>query len=349
MLIRRPTGWRRTTATPPGGGIPRKAVIDDPPLSLSAAIPRPPANIRPARLAGSGYWYLALLLAAGCLPVRPPPVAPPADPAIQPDASSRAGTASPTVFDRSLQRLTVEFKVHRYSAPRGLFSGNPRLWRLAAIPLGDAATVLRLADNGLRGGVGQASDREPLRLFLAEVPGLRSALDYAQPDHTRAVEVDLGPTRPRTVVFYYTPGGGLRGMDFVDARSKLRLAYELRSISLREVGLQVIPELEEPPGPPQWVITEAGARQEPEDRRYVFTELALSVKIPEDGFLLLGPTEGVHDRPLLGGALFVQSRGDDVEGDAAERESILIISPVVRSTVEPSLDGGPRPPPDGGE
>jgi len=290
---------------------------------------------------------MTLFLAGGCLPARPPSPAAPADPAAQSDTATRAGTAAPTVFDRSLQRLTVEFKVHRYSAPRGLFSGNPRLWRLAAGPLGDAATVLRLADNGLRGGVGQASDREPLRLFLAEVPGLRSALDYAQPDHTRAVEVDLGPTRPRTVVFYYTPRGDLRGMDFVDARSKLRLAYELRSISLREVDLRVVPELEEPPGPPKWVITEAGARQEPEDRRFVFTELALGVRIPEDGFLLLGPTEGVHDRPLLGRAIFVQPGSEDAESDDAELESILIISPVVRSTVEPSPDGGLRRSADG--
>lgn len=246
-----------------------------------------------------------------------------------------------TVFDRSLQRLAVEFKVHRYTSPRGLLSGNPRLWRLAAGQVGDAATTLRLADNGVRGMVGLASDRESLRLFLQEVPGLRSALDYARPDDTRAVEVDLGPGEPRIVVFYYTQASGLRGLDFLEARGKLRLTYELRSISLREVSLAVVPEIEEPPGPPQWVITEEGARQEPEDRRFLFTDLTMSVRIPEDGFLLLGPTETAYDRPLLGRALFLQHEAAPKDDGSTWSESILIISPVVRSSQESAATGWP--------
>lgn len=250
-----------------------------------------------------------------------------------------------SVFSRPLQRLTVEFRIHRYSAPKGTFTNDGELWKLVTGPLPDAASTLRLADNGFRAAVGLESDREPLRDFLSRVPGLQSVLDQATPDVSRSVELELGSCPPRLVVFYYGVGGTLRGMDFVEAKAKLRLWFELRSVNLRDLRLMVEPELAEPPGEPRWVITEEGARQVPEERGRRFTELGFAALVPDGGFLLLGPTAAVYDRPLLGRPFFTQEEapGSGRTGDA--RESIYVISAIVRpqegrGSLEGSGSGG---------
>ncbi|MBN2563830.1 MAG: hypothetical protein JXQ75_23190 [Phycisphaerae bacterium] len=248
------------------------------------------------------------------------------------DEASTARVSS--VFDRPLQRLSVDFKVLRYSAPKGTFTEDSGLWKLVTGPLLDASMALRAADNGLRAATGRESDRVPLREFLDGIDDLRSTLDYAHPDATRHVELDLGPCETRLVVFYYGQRGALRGLDFLDARAKLRLAFEMGSVNLREVWLELAPEIEEPPGPLRWEITRETARQVPEERRHTFTEVSFAAKIPEGGFLLLGPTEEVYERRLLGRAFFVEVSQNGVDGAAKLRESIYVISPIIRSHTE---------------
>ena len=286
----------------------------------------------------------ALAAGAGCRPVPGRGGQAPAG-EVQTNKSVRPGDrASGSVFDRPLRRVSVEFKVHRYSAPKGGFSGRGSggrgIWKLVTGPLPDAATALHLADNGFQAAIGRESDRRPLREFLGGIAGLRSALDYARPDASRHVELDLGPCRQRRqVVFYYGRDGSLRGLDFLEARARLRLAFEMRSVNLKEVWLEVVPELEEPPGPPKWVITEEGAKQVPEERRHTFGDLAFAARIPEGGFLLLGPTDAVHDRPLVARPFFVEQIEDSEDRTLEVRESIYVISPMVRFYSEKERGG----------
>ncbi len=239
--------------------------------------------------------------------------------------------SSPSVFERPLARASIEFKVHRYSAPQGSFNrGASNVWKLVNGPLADAAATLRLADNGFRAAIGRESDRQSLRELLGRVPELRSVLDRTHPDASRRVELDVGLCCPREVVFYHGRGGRLRGMDFVDARAKLMLAFELRSVNLREVWLEIVPAIEEPPGPPQWEIGEDGARQVPVKRRRLFEDLGFTAMIPKGGFLLLGASEGLGDDPLLGKLFFRGPSEKSVKTPADVRESIFVISPVVR-------------------
>lgn len=246
-------------------------------------------------------------------------------------ADRGTGADSESVFNRPLQRLSVEFKVHRYSAARGTFGPDSPLWRLVTGALPDSAAALRLADNGFRAAVGRESDRAPLREFLGGIADLQSALDHALPDASKQVELDLGRCRPREVVFYYRRGGMLTGLDFVDGRVKLMLTFELRSLSLREVWVRCVPVIEDPPGPLKWRITEEGARQVREERRTVFEDIAFEARIPDGGFLVLGPTPAVYERPLVARPFCVSFAGEDANGRAVLRESIYCISPIVRS------------------
>lgn len=277
-----------------------------------------------------------LALTTGCfgLTQNPPEGSEPTEPAqVVADPAPEADPDRLSVFDRPLVRLAVEFKVHRVSANRGAFGADSALWQIASGPLPEAAAALRLAANGFRAAVGRESDRRALLTFLERLDDPRIAVDQVLPDASRLVEIEIGHGPPSQRLFFYDRGGTLRGMDFVQARARIKWSFELRSTNLKEVWLRVIPELEEPAGPPKWELAEDGtARQVPQRRLTTFDQLAFAARIPEGGFLLLGPTEAVYDRPLLGRAFFVEPAAGDADNLENARENIYIIGPIVRSS-----------------
>jgi hypothetical protein len=302
-------------------------------MALSRPLSRPWTGIALSSAATSLSLFAAAMSGGGCVKEGGLERGPTAGMAERRagDEEQDGARGSRSVFDRPVRRLSVEFTVLRYSAPRGTFSSDEAVWKLVSGPLPDAATMLHLADNGFRAAIGRQSDRLGLRAFLGSVGDLGSVLDHARPDVTRHVELDLGPCPPRLVAFHFERGGRLRGLDFVKARAKLQLAFEMRSLNLHEVWLELVPVIEEPAGRPKWVITEEGARQVPQERRCVFADLAIAAKIPEGGFLLLGPTAAVHDRPLVARPFFLEVSKEGANRSAGWRESIYVISPIIRS------------------
>jgi len=293
------------------------------------------ANCRSAL--GEGFLLalgLLSLLVSGCDGVLGKPAVQDGSPVVptveanptEPDASQNA-----SVFDRPLERLVIEINVHRFAAPRGAFTTRQDLWNMATGPLTDAAVSLRLNDNGFRAAVGRESDRKPLRDYLDGLHDVRSAMDTAAPDASRQIDLEIGPCPPLLSVFYYDAVGKLRGLNFSEAKARLKVGLELRSPNLRDVFVQIMPEFEEPPGPQQWLVTPQGARQVADERRHPLKDLTFSAIIPAGGFLLLGPTPAVYDRPLVARPFFVgqgSAFDDPLEG---AWESIYIISPMARS------------------
>lgn len=242
-----------------------------------------------------------------------------------------------SIFGRPAQRLLIEFSVHRISAPAGTFTRDESLWRIAGGSLPSAGVALDLVANGIRSAVGRESDRAAMKAVFDKLVNIRAVDAQALPDPNRVIEIEVGPCEPRQTVFYYDHRGQVHGLDFQDGKSRFRLVYELRYTDLHEVWLELVPEIEEPPGPPKWVIhSEGRAEQVEEERRHPFTDLAFSAKIPPGGFLLLGPTAAIYDRPLLGRALFVESTA---EGEDATRESVYVISPVIRTVEQRPVPG----------
>lgn len=291
-----------------------------------------------------------VILLTGCpRPSNPEPIpTPTADPDDSPLIQRQPSSAGNSIFDRPMTRLAVEIKVHRISAPRGVFTGDAEIWKKVNGPVPAAAMTQQLTDNGFRAAIGRESDRKPLLETLdalQEKVDLRAVPDQAVPDANKLVELELGPCEPRLTLFYHPPHGGLRGMDFVGAKAKLLLAFEMRSANLHEVTLKVVPALEEPPGPPRWVMSAEGAAQQiPEERRHVFDDVVLTAQIPEGGFLLLGAGDIVYDLPYLGRPFFLQQEVPpaDAAGDTPHwRESIYIISPIIRSHTDRGETRGP--------
>ena len=239
-----------------------------------------------------------------------------------------AGPAAPG--EQPIRRVSVRLNVLRVTAPTGSFSKHPSIWKTVVGSLADAGAAACLRDNGIRSAIGRDSDRAALQALLDDVPDHRSAVDPLIPDMTRLVELTLGPCDPHQRVFHYDRAGKLHGDEFENAKVVLRIAYEVRSARLDDVMLQLMPEIEEPPGPMKWVITDSGAAQVEEERRHSFRELVFGGTIPPGGFLMLGPTPDIYQQPLLGRAIFVDTNRTD-EGEAEPRESLLLISPIVTS------------------
>ncbi|MCG8403832.1 MAG: hypothetical protein MI923_01410 [Phycisphaerales bacterium] len=281
-----------------------------------------------------GFHKIAMVLISlqaftGCLPWGAQSV-----PTENQDTHEVADTdpVSSTALERPLQRLVVLFNVHRVSATRGAFGENSELWEIARGVLPDAAAALRLNANGFRIAVGRESDREALLIFLGDLEEPKIARDEILPDASRLVELELGRCAPWQSVFYYGPEGGLRGMDFAEASARFKIAFEVRSINLKEIWLRLVPELEEPPGPPKWIVNSDGtAQQKIQDHRHTFNDLAFAAMIPEGGFLVLAPTSAVYERPLLGRPFFIKSSQDSSGGLETAKESLYIISPIIRS------------------
>jgi hypothetical protein len=256
----------------------------------------------------------------------------------------------PSTYAAAPEQLVVEFNVHRYSAPQSVFTDpDAAVWKLFTTPLPAADMSRRLADNGIRAAVGRESDREPLARALEELresTSLRSAVDHVIPDVSRDVELLLGPTAPRLSVFLFDGQGRLAGQDFEDAQAKFLLNFEMRFANIHEVWLQVVPAIEEPPGPLRWVVTETGDfRQTPEHRRHVFSDVNLRCPVPEGGFVILGPTEKVYDLPYLARPLFLEQAASQAGSGPEWRESIYVISPILRSIRQGALgpvDGSMR-------
>jgi hypothetical protein len=271
------------------------------------------------------------MMAVGCHPpalkhVEDSPLT--ADSPFRPVASPEVGPQG-NVFHRPAQRLSIEFKVHRIWAPRGSLTSDAAVWSRVPGSLPSAAQIARLADNGLRAAVGRESDREPLLTALREIPRLRMALDQVSPDPAKPLEMVIGPRPGRESVFHIDRRGDLHGIDFVDGQVEFEVSFALRTADLATVSLKSTPLVREPPGPLKWVLTEEGAQQVPEERLRRFADLAVSCEVPPGGFLLLGPTETVYDRPLLGRMFFLEE-GPATDGAEAQRESLCVISPLVR-------------------
>lgn len=252
---------------------------------------------------------------------------------------------SESIFSRRPERLIVELEVHRIEAPAGVFGEDSPLWKIASTPIASAAADLRLRSNGFLAAVGRDSDRNDLVTFMEGLPKPAIATDRVQPDSSKLVDIEIGKQEGTVTLFHFDESGSLRGMEVEDPRMRFRMRCEFRSLNLRDVWLEVMPELEEPPGPAKWVIgPDERARQVPQERRHTFKSVAFGVEIPKDGFLLLGAASAVYERPLLAKPFFLVSAGETKDGRERYRESVYVIRPIIRAvSLDPVRDEAAGP------
>jgi hypothetical protein len=237
-----------------------------------------------------------------------------------------------SIFARRPERLVVELEVLRIEAPAGVFGEDAAVWEIPRAPFPNASRLLQLRANGFLVAIGRDSDRTELVQFLGNIPKPAIAKDRVQPDATRLVDVEIGEQKGIVKLFYFDESGSLRGMEVEDPVVRFKLRVEFRSSNLRDIWLELMPELEEPPGPAKWVIgPDERARQVAQERKHAFASLAFGAEIPEGGFLMLGSTTAVFEQPLLARPFFLTSKSSETEDRLRFRDSLYVIRPIVRT------------------
>lgn len=251
-------------------------------------------------------------------------------PAVNADEGPRA------IFSRPMQRLTVHFRVHLVTAPHGTFGNQSRLWSIAATPTADAAGALRQRSNGFLAAVGRESDRPALMEFLDSIDGVKLKMDEVTPDVDKPIVVELGSLGPLCTVFHFDRRGALHGSELMGAVARLILKFDIRSSNLKDVWLEVVPEVEEPPLTTKWVRQPDGELREfPEERKQTFTDMTIAAQIPGGGFLVIGGADRERLRPVLGTVFFTEQQAEGPKSQGTDRDRIYVISPIVRFAEDP--------------
>jgi len=234
------------------------------------------------------------------------------------------------IFASQPEKLVLEFEVFRITAGPGSFDETSRIWEIASGVLPNVNRNLRLKANGFLVAIGRKSDRELLVEYIEQIDDREVISDRVVPDAARLLDIELARRKGTFSLFQYDASGTLRGVEFKSPLPRLRLRTQFRSSNLRKTWLELLPQLEEPDGPSTWVVEEGQTPVlKPEKRRHNFDGLAFGVEIPNGGFLMVGPTSAVQDRPLLARAFFLE--GDGKAGEGPQRENVFIIRPIVRA------------------
>src|SRR2546430_5881183 len=66
-------------------------------------------------------------------------------------------------------------------------------------------------------------------------PPRSTLFPYTTLFRSRFMELELGPCPPRQSIFYYDDAGGVHGYDFLNAKARIKMTYEMRLTNLKEV------------------------------------------------------------------------------------------------------------------
>ncbi|MBX3394980.1 MAG: hypothetical protein KF841_06395 [Phycisphaerae bacterium] len=247
------------------------------------------------------------------------------------------------IFSRPMQRLAVHFRVHLVTAPLGTFGNQSKLWSIASTPTADAGGALRQRSNGFHAAVGRDSDRPALMEYLDSIDGVKLKMDEVTPDVDKPIVVELGSIGPLSTVFHFDRRGALHGSDLIGAVARLIVKFDIRSSNLKDIWIEVVPEIEEPPLSTKWVRRPDGELIEvPEERKQTFTDMRIGAQIPEGGFLVIGGADRDRLRPVLGTVFFTEHAAEGPQSRGNDRDRIYVISPIVRFAENPiSARGSP--------
>lgn len=242
-------------------------------------------------------------------------------------------------FDQSVRTCTVRFSVLRVEVPAGGLQKIEKIWSLVdtnVVPRDVAATM---RDNGFLIGVGRDEARAPIRAAIDTLTDVRSRDDQILPGVNKMVEVIITDAQRDMELMWYNRDGRLSGQSFEMARPILRFGWAIEPPRLNDVVVRIEPEIREPVGRTRYQRQDDMWVLRPEYRGRVFTDLGFDVAVPEGGFLMLGPTGDVAGSPRLGRPFFIEPSG------GSQRESLYVISPLVRWGPAPALTAAALAPP----
>jgi hypothetical protein len=213
-------------------------------------------------------------------------------------------------------RLDVVLTVLCVKIPQRARQQAAPLWNHLSEDVLASDTLARLAQNGLRVGVGHAEWWDAVKSVLDATPGTRSLpLDPVRvpPKYPLALELDR-QAREQTL-FFVSDDGILTGETWPQSRNVLRVSYELDLAAADRVKVTVVPEVRQRLEGFRWVRSEAGLSQTPDYNGRAYNAAGFQVELTTGEFLLVCPSEQAALFGILGGA-FLSAEEDGERYDS---------------------------------
>jgi hypothetical protein len=167
----------------------------------------------------------------------------------------------------------------------------------------DGGTRLRLRQNGVRVGVGNAEWWGAVQQALDGIEGTRSLVTSPvrlPPGYPLSLELDEGPREQH--LFFMASDGVLTGESWPQSRNVLRVSYEVNVEHPEHVRLMVVPEVRQHLEGWRWVRNEAGLTREPNVNGRAFGVVGFLADLRPGEFLLVAPGEQAEVYGLVGNA-----------------------------------------------
>ena len=251
-------------------------------------------------------FLLILVLLAGCK----------TDAAVSERIDAPAGEAA--------GELRVAVRVFDLARPVGTFTVNEDLWRLLDETAVDPATRRALWANGLRVGVGPASElpRVAEALGTADAPARTAVAADAGP---QTIHLDRGPAENagpgRQTLIWFDADLRPTGRTYQDAANRLALTFGPapgRRASAVRIALTPIVRAGRSR---QYARADGDDYQVGAVRDEAVFDLGLAVDVPDDAFLLIAPSPDAANVTSLGNAFLRR------EADGRREELGLLILP----------------------
>jgi hypothetical protein len=216
----------------------------------------------------------------------------------------------------------VQLNVMRIQVPRAMHAAVEPIWNYLREDVLDSLFLLQLERNGFRVGVGHARWWEAVKTTFDAIDGRRT--DIPNPLRMPSgvpVALELDSAARTQMIFYSDSEGILRGGTWPESRNVLRVLQS--AVAGGRVRWTVAPEVRQVLEGTRWVRAEGAMWQEPRSNALTYTNLAFSLDLSPDEFLLIAPSRKAPAEGLVGGAMLTSARLADGE----PMESYIVLWP----------------------
>ncbi|MGH7177371.1 MAG: hypothetical protein ACREJC_08330 [Tepidisphaeraceae bacterium] len=264
--------------------------------------------------------WIAIALAAGCMPEKPAP---------QPGGGKPVSLAQQVSIDSSprdpapAEQHLFHVDVIRLEAPFGTVALNETFWKsIDEQTLVDVATYDMLYKNGIRIGLAPGSELKHLRGFMRETT-VAQKLSVAGAE-VRKVEIDVKRDLPEQTIFYFDRRNDYPGRSYDKCSNVLNLSFQPAPRKPGQVRLSLTPMVRADRRRLEFMPRLDEERSEAEIA-YVNPEtiydLNLRVDVPPGQILIVSPSSEAANACSVGRAFFTR------DGHTERLEQILIFVP----------------------
>jgi len=239
------------------------------------------------------------------------------------EASPRQNRLAP-----AMTYLSTNFDIMRVKVPTGMATESETIWNLVDEQVISAQTIQHLRKNGFRIGLTSQDDWAAIKVTLDEAERVVVNRLQFSPKNAGPMRIELDEAPANNTIFFYRPDQTLAGSAWPNSRKLINLHHRVDPEDLHSVFLGIEPEVRQQQTATRWEKTPLGMRQVRIHAGKVYADLAVTLPVPPQSVLVIGPSPAARHTTLIGQAFLT-----DTDDKGQTSEVILFFAPtVVRTT-----------------